>query len=149
MNTIKDAKTALAGHTLSPEAVNVINEAARLLREEPMNISTDKSRPSDISFCCAYVDWLNGGRDIAQRPEAAGFDLTEELALVLRRQCRMELHKAAVAARPAVTFTESEARQAAADLRDIANTLCEIPLPDDEKTCRLLAQKFDTWRKES
>lgn len=136
MNTIKDAKTALAGLALSTEASMLIDEAARLLREEP------------ISYCCAYVDFLNATAECA-RPEAADFGLAEELAEVLRRQCRMELHNAALAARPAVTFTEQEAKQAAADLRDIANTLCEIPLPDDEKTCRLLAQKFDTWRKES
>lgn len=113
-----------------------------------MNTPTDKSRPSDVSYCCAYVDFLNADR-ICTRPEAEDFGLTEEMADVLRHQCRMESHKAAAAARPAVTFTELEARQAATDLRDIANTLCEIPLPDDEKICRLLAQKFDTWRRES
>lgn len=148
MNTIKDAKAALAGHTLSTEAVNVLDEAARLLREEPMKIPTDKSRPSDISYCCAYVDFITNDREESTRPLAVDFGLTEALAEVLRSQCRIELHMAAKAARPAVTFTESEARQAATDLRDIANTLCEIPLPEDEKTLRLLAQKFDTWRKE-
>lgn len=113
-----------------------------------MNIPTDKSRHSDISYCCAYIAFITNERNESTRPQAVDFGLTAELAEVLRAQCRIELHKAAQAARPAVTFTESEARQAAADLRDIANTLCEIPLPDDEKTCRLLAQKFDTWRKE-
>lgn len=141
MNTIKDAKTALAGHTPSTEAVNVINEAARLLREELINIPA----LGQAAFCRAYSVWLI--EDVAY-PDYELFGISEELAEVLRRQCRAIHHRQLDAQRPAVTFTEAEARQAAEDLRLIAADLCERGDGDNEKILRLLAQKFDTWRRD-
>lgn len=141
MNTIKDAKTALAGHTLSTEAVNVINEAARLLREEPINIPA----LGQAAFCRAYSVWLI--EDVAY-PDYEVFGISEELAEVLRRQCRALHHRQLDALRPAVSFTEAEARKAAEDLRHVASYACELGDMVNEKICRTLAQKFDTWRKE-
>lgn len=111
-----------------------------------MTPPTDKSRPSDIAFCCAYFDFL-GGERITQ-PIPAMFGVTDDFADVLRRHCRIEAHKHFDAKAPAVSFSEAEARQAAEDLRDIAASCCERGDTTYEKILRQLAQKFDTWRKE-
>lgn len=110
-----------------------------------MNTTTDKTLPAQAEYCRAYSSFLIDGSD---RPKAEVFGISEELAEVLRRQCRTLAHKQSDAKRPAVSFTETEARKAAEDLRELANMLCEDDYPGFEKICRTLAQKFDTWRKE-
>lgn len=101
--------------------------------------------PAQAAYCRAYSVWL---LDEGVYPDPEVFGIDEEMAEVLRRQCRAMSHRQFDAQRPAVSFTEAEARQAAADLRDIAADLCEEGSLHHEKTLRVLAQKFDTWRKE-
>lgn len=109
------------------------------------NTPTDKSIPAQAAYCRAYSVFLMDGGD---KPNHELYGIPEELAEVLRRQCRAMHHKQLDAQRPAVSFTESEARQAAEDLRHVASYACELGDIVYEKICRELAQKFDTWRRD-
>lgn len=110
-----------------------------------MNTPTDKSIPAQAAYCRAYSVWLLFE---GPWPNSDDFGIDYELSLVLRRQCRAMHHKQLDAQRPAVSFTEAEARRAAEDLREAAAVFCEYRRTNEEAMLRLLAQKFDTWRRE-
>lgn len=104
-------------------------------------------RLAQADYCLAYSVWLLGERrKPSSQPRAHDFGISEDMAEVLRRQCRSMAHKQLDAQAPAVSFTETEARKAAEDLRDIAASCCERGDTTYEKILRQLAQKFDTWR---
>lgn len=135
-------KTTIPDTHLNDPAVQ---PASMKVEGRSMKEPTDKSLPAQVAYARAYSAWLLGEGD---HPDALACGISEDMAEVLRRQCRDAQHKKLDAQAPAVSFTEAEARAAAENLRNMAADLCEAGLQFHEKYCRVLARKFDTWRKE-